>query len=116
VGAYYFMVSVFDHWAGGMSIGPRLLTEAAPFLAMLTVPAWLQLSRKRWWTAPFVLTVAFAAATQVLSAYSDRAERASFYLTDSAAFWSFRHSQLAAIWCLPCPSGAPATNSSDDHP
>ena len=117
VACYFALVSVFDHWTGGMSIGPRLMTEAAPFLAMLTVPAWLQLSRRRWWAAPFVLAVAFAAATQILSVYSDRAERASVHLTDTTAFWSLRHSQLAAIWCLPCPSNArDPTDASDDHP
>jgi hypothetical protein len=115
VGAYYVMVSVFDHWTGGFSIGPRLMTEAAPFLAILTVPAWLQLPRRPWWRAAFLLSAAFAAATQLLAAYSDRAERANFHLTDSAAFLSLRQSQLAAIWCLPCPSGAGGSSGTGDE-
>ena len=108
--AYYLLVSVFDHWTGGWSIGPRLMTEASPFLAILTVPAWLQLSRRPPWREAFCLAVAFAAATQVLATYSDRAERANLQLTDSASFWSLRRSQLAAIWCLPCPGGGDASS------
>jgi len=115
VGAYYVMVSVFDHWTGGFSIGPRLMTEGAPFLAILTVPAWLQLSRRSWWRAAFLLSVAFAAATQLLAVYSDRAERANFQLTDSAAFLSLRQSQLAAIWCVPCPRGAGGSSGPGDE-
>jgi hypothetical protein len=115
VGACYVMVSVFDHWTGGWSIGPRLMTEAAPFLAILTVPAWLQLSRGPRWRAVFLLAVAFAATTQVLAAYSERAERANFHLTDSAAFWSLQQSQLAAIWCLPCPSGGSSGPGDEDR-
>ena len=111
VGAYVALVSAFDHWTGGWSIGPRLLTEAAPFLAILTVPAWLSLSRRPRWRGAFLLAVAFAASTQVLAVYGDRAERANFHLTDTAAFWSLRRSQLAAIWCLPCP---PATDGSSE--
>jgi hypothetical protein len=114
VAAYYLLVSVFDHWTGGWSVGPRLLTEAAPFIAILTVPAWLLLPRRRWWRVPFLVAVAFAAATQVLSVYSDRAEQANFRLTDSAAFWSLRGSQLAAIWCSPCPERGKQPDALDE--
>jgi hypothetical protein len=106
VAAYYLLAGVFDLWTGGMSIGPRYMSEAAPFIAILTLPAWLGLRERNLWAAPFVLALAFAAATQVLSVYTDRAERANLTLTDSAAFFSLRHSQLAAIWCLPCPGEA----------
>jgi hypothetical protein len=95
----YIVVSVFDHWHGGWSIGPRLLTEATPFLAVLTVPAWLQLAHRPWLRAPFLLAVAFAAGTQLLCVYTERAERANLVLTDTAAFWSLRQSQIVALWC-----------------
>jgi hypothetical protein len=100
--ANYLLFAVWDTWTGGMCIGPRYMSEAAPFLAILTLPAWLGLCGRSVWVAPFVLALAFAAATQVLSVYSDRADRANLRLTDSKAFFSIRQSQLVAIWCPPC--------------
>jgi hypothetical protein len=105
----YFVVSVFDHWHGGWSIGPRLLTEATPFLAVLTAPAWLQLAHRPWLRAPFLLAVAFAAGTQLLCVYTERAERANLLLTDAGAFWSLRRSQIVALWC-------PRHSASDAQP
>lgn len=113
VSTYYLFYAVFDSWWGGMSIGPRYMSEAAPFLAILTLPAWLGLRERSWRAAPFVVALAFAAATQALSVYSNRAERANATLTDSKAFFSLRHSQFAAIWCLPCPGEA--TGRGDEH-
>jgi hypothetical protein len=98
VAVNYTVVSVFDYWHGGWSIGPRLLTEATPFMAVLTVPAWQQMARRPRFRVVFLLAVAFAVATQFLCVYTDRAERANALLTDNAAFWSLRRSQLAALW------------------
>jgi hypothetical protein len=111
----YFVVSVFDHWHGGWSIGPRLLTEATPFLAVLTVPAWLQLAHRPRLRAPFLLAVAFAAGTQFLCVYTERAERANHLLTDTAAFWSLRRSQIVALWCTRhCAVEAPQVDTSHE--
>lgn len=99
---YCALVAAFDHWAGGWSIGPRLMTEATPFIALVTVPVWLQLRMRSILGGAFVVAVTFAVATQSLAVYSDRAERANATLTDAAAFWTLRRSQIAAIWCLPC--------------
>jgi len=111
--AYYLLAGVFDLWSGGMSIGPRYMSEAMPFLAILTLPAWLGLRERSLGAALFVVALAFAAATQLLSVYTDRAERANLTLVDDADFFSLRKSQLAAIWCLPCP-GEP-TGGADEQ-
>ncbi len=105
----YLAVSVFDHWHGGWSIGPRLLTEATPFLALLTVPAWQQFAQRPRLRAPFMLTVAFAVGTQLLCVYTDRAERANRLLTDNAAFWcNSAKLRSPRLWC---PGYLPWTHS-----
>jgi hypothetical protein len=91
--------SAFFRWWGGYSLGPRLMTEAAPFLALLFVPIWQRwrdLGRIR---VPFAASVVFAAATQVLFAYSPQAF-AWDTITDEhlERLWSVRNSQIAAAW------------------
>jgi hypothetical protein len=100
----YVLVSVYDEWWGGKSIGPRLTTELAPFFALLMVPVfgrWRDLGRRR---ALVVAALAFAVGTQVLSAYTTRgyAWTARVDTSDAWQRWSPGRSQLLALWCPSC--------------
>ena len=93
--------SFYGKWWGGASLGPRLLTEAAPFMALLTLPLIGSDERFRGWRAAFWATVAFAAATQVLLIYNPAANRWTGEAevdSSPARLWSIRDSQLAAAW------------------
>jgi hypothetical protein len=100
----YLLVSGYDEWCGCKSIGPRLMTDLAPFLALLMVPifrSWPRLGGKRWLVG---LALAFAVATQGLSTYTMRGYtwHADHHLHDPAVRWSVRQSQLLALWCPSC--------------
>ena len=100
----YLLVSGYDEWWGGESIGPRLMTEAAPFLALLLLPLfrrWPALGRARWGLA---LALALAVATQLLSTYTTRGYdwNARLDLHDPRLRWSVDQSQLVALWCPSC--------------
>jgi hypothetical protein len=88
-------------WWGGYSTGPRLLAEAAPFLAILLSPlakAWSELGGVR---LALAVATALAAATQVLSAYGAHAVAWNEEVRMSRrpeVLWSIRDSQLAAAW------------------
>ncbi len=95
------VASCYAKWWGGASLGPRLMTEAAPFLALLTLPFFRDgglpvVLRVSIWSA-----VVFAAATQFLLVYNPAACR-WIGETDVDArpgiLWSLRDSQLAAAW------------------
>ena len=94
------LASGYNKWWGGYSVGPRLTTEAAPFLALLLIPiwqAWRRLGRVR---IAIVLSVLLAMATQVLFAYNWRVHSWSAEVLEHHpdALWSLRYGQLAAAW------------------
>lgn len=93
--------SFYGKWWGGASLGPRLLSEAAPFLALLTLPLLDAQGVSAGWRASFWATVAFSAATQVLLIYNPAANRWTGEAdvdTYPARLWSISNSQLAAAW------------------
>jgi len=40
IAANYLVISLYSRWWGGNSVGPRLMGESAPFLALITIPWW----------------------------------------------------------------------------
>lgn len=103
----------YAKWWGGSSIGPRLLTEAAPFLPLLVLPALSDPSFRGARRTAFFLAAVFAGATQLLAAYrpallvwNDAVEPER----DRSPLWSPAKSQLAAIWLgrAPLASTGPA--------
>lgn len=66
------LASVYNDWWGGWSNGPRLMTEAAPFLPLLSIPIWQNWSRLGRVRFVFLGSVLLAIATQMLFAYSSR--------------------------------------------
>ncbi|MGE5346966.1 MAG: hypothetical protein ACM3JH_13515, partial [Acidithiobacillales bacterium] len=97
----YALTSVYWKWWGGHGIGPRLMAEASPFLALLTIPLWTELAGRRWALTFVFATVGFAAATQVLGLY--RAEAGNWngdahVDQNRKALWTFRQSQILAMW------------------
>ena len=101
-GEVVVLAGAYSKWWGGHCIGPRLLTEAAPFIAILSLPIWVAFRRLR----PSVRTVAaasvlFAALTQVLGVWSLRTGNWNNIVVvdwNRAALWSLRDSQLLATW------------------
>jgi hypothetical protein len=97
------IASCYAKWWGGASLGPRLMTEAAPFLALLTLPMFGSGGLPVVWRTSFWTAVVFAAATQFLLAYNPAACR---WIVDADVdarpdlLWSLRDSQLAAAWGL----------------
>jgi hypothetical protein len=105
----YLLASGYYAWWGGKSLGPRLMTEAAPFLSLLLLPAfrrWRELGRAR---AALAITVALAVTTQLLSTYTTRGDvwSARANLGDPVVRWSIGDSQLVALWCPSCAPAAP---------
>ncbi|HEV8267640.1 MAG TPA: hypothetical protein VGR00_05385, partial [Thermoanaerobaculia bacterium] len=98
----FALASSYAKWWGGHGLGPRLMAEASPFLALLTLPifaSWPRLGPVRRWG--FAAAVVFSAATQILLVY--RAEpdewNASVSVDENpGALWSLRGGQLAAAW------------------
>lgn len=95
------LASAYSMWWGGYSLGPRLLTEATPFFALLTLPVWCswhEIGRLR---GPFLGALGFAVSTQLLGAYNPRATGWNEVVrpeVEPGVLWSFRDSQLAATW------------------
>jgi hypothetical protein len=101
VGSVYALASSYGKWWGGHGLGPRLMAEVSPFLALLTIPLWGALAGRRWARAFAVVTVAVAAATQVLGLYRKEAGNWNGDArgdTNRKALWALRQSQLLAIW------------------
>jgi hypothetical protein len=99
-------------WWGGWSLGPRLLTEAAPFLALACIPLLSASSRSL--RGIFLLLFTFASITQFLLAYMPRAwdwDRLVLDRVGQRALWEWEHGQLAAAWGASVPPGsiAPVT-------
>ncbi len=97
--ATLIVAAAYVKWWGGWSLGPRLATEAAPFLALAAVPA--VLFARGGGRAAFFVLLAFAAVTQVLLAYGARArdwDGAVLNRVGPRALWSVRGGQLAAAW------------------
>jgi hypothetical protein len=103
VAAMVLLAASYQRWEGAWSIGPRLVGEAAPFLALLTLPLWRRFGALRpALRAALVVGVLAASATQVAAAYRGKAafewNPTVDYLAHPEVFWSWRNSQLAAIW------------------
>jgi hypothetical protein len=98
----YILAASYAKWWGGWSLGPRLMTEAAPFLALLTLPLWLGWPRIRVGTRmALAAALVFAIATQILSTYRTEGRHWNATVDVDAhpeVLWSLRNSQLAAIW------------------
>lgn len=89
-------------WWGGWSLGPRLVTEAAPFLALSAIP--LLRAAGRPLRAIFFVLAAFAAVTQLLLAYAPNVRDWDPQVLDAIgprALWRWKDGQLAAAWGAP---------------
>ncbi|MFI5180853.1 MAG: hypothetical protein ACHQPI_05645 [Thermoanaerobaculia bacterium] len=89
-------------WWGGYSLGPRLTAEAAPFIALLTLPLLLGFRRlPAVGRAVILALVAMAAGTQLLGVTSGPAIDWNVTVSvdrNRAALWSVRDSQILAAW------------------
>jgi hypothetical protein len=98
----YLLAMSYFKWWGGHCIGPRAMVETAPFLALLTLPFWRRWgSLQPWLRSAFVVSLLIAGATQVAAAYTRRAFVWNAIVDvdlHSDVLWSWRNSQLAAIW------------------
>jgi len=94
------LASGYDKWWGGQSVGPRLMTEAAPFLPLLLIPIWQNWSRLGRVRFAFLGSVLLATATQVLFAYGSRVHSWSWEVLEPhpESLWSLSNGQLAAAW------------------
>jgi hypothetical protein len=63
-------LATWDAWWGGWSYGPRLLTEAAAVLVVLSVPAAERLRSRRWARVAFAVLLAYSVGVQALGAAS----------------------------------------------
>lgn len=94
--------AAYYKWWGGHSIGPRLLTEASPFIALLTLPLWIEFRRLPLAVrGTAIVLVLFAAVTQVLGVWSPRAGAWNSAVNvdwNPAARFSLRDSQILATW------------------
>ena len=93
--------SSYAKWWGGHSLGPRMLTEMAPFFAFLTVPVWLKWKTLKWERPVFVVFVLFAALTQFQSVYDPAVSgwNSAVQVDEKPEIlWSWKNSQLAAAW------------------
>jgi hypothetical protein len=89
-------------WWGGWSLGPRLTTEAAPFLALASIPLFLFAGRPL--RSAFLALAAFAAVTQLLLAYAPGTWDWDPLVLDRVgprALWWWKDGQLAAAWGAP---------------
>lgn len=96
------LVAGYDKWWGGYSLGPRLTAEVAPFLALLTLPLWLEFKRlPRAGRIVTPLLVAVAVGTQLLCSNSRAAIEWNGTVAvdrNAGSLWSVRDSQLLAAW------------------
>jgi hypothetical protein len=89
-------------WWGGWSLGPRLTTEAAPFLALASIPLFLFAGRPL--RSAFLALAAFAAVTQLLLAYTEGVRGWDPLVLERVgprALWWWKDGQLASAWGAP---------------
>ncbi len=101
-GAVVFLAASHVKWWGGWSLGPRLTTEAAPFLALAAIP--LMRSAGRPLRAAFLALVAFAAVTQFLLTYTESVRGWDPLVLERVgprALWWWKDGQLASAWGMP---------------
>jgi hypothetical protein len=97
------LAALYAKWWGGYSLGPRLFTEASPFIAILTVPIWRRWKTFGWKSYAFAVLLMFSMMTQILGAYNESAFRWNNAMdvdTNPRAVWSWQDSQLGATWNL----------------
>ena len=86
-------------WWGGWCLGPRLVTEAGPFLALASIP--LLCAAGRPLRTAFLALAAFASVTQLLLAYAPGSWDWDPVVLDRVgprALWRVRDSQIALAW------------------
>ena len=95
------LAAFYVKWWGGYGLGPRLITESSPFIALLTIPIWMGWRKFGWRSYIFALLVLFSMMTQILSVYNESAFLWNNRVdvdANSRAMWSWRNSQLNATW------------------
>ncbi|HEV8267643.1 MAG TPA: hypothetical protein VGR00_05400 [Thermoanaerobaculia bacterium] len=99
--ATYALAASYGKWWGGASLGPRLMSEASPFMALLALPLLTSFRERGRWRWTFLGTALFAAATQVLIVNSPAAIGWSARVDvdrNPESLWSLRDSQIVAAW------------------
>jgi len=99
--AVYALASIYLKWWGGHSIGPRLMTEAAPFIAVSTLPLWTGWARLGWMRWVFLGLLSWAGLTQFIGTYTPVVYRWNALVDVDRrpeALWSWKDGQLAATW------------------
>lgn len=94
-----FCIAAWPIWWGGWSYGPRLLTEAAAGLVVLSVPALTRLGRHRWERVAFGASLAYSVAVQALGAVAyEKGRRWDQYPVSvdqrPERLWDWRDSQI----------------------
>ncbi|MCC6128567.1 MAG: glycosyltransferase family 39 protein [Acidobacteria bacterium] len=100
ISAPVLVASLYGKWWGGDGLGPRLLSETAPFCALLTALAFF--SSVRGWLRYFLVgLVAFSCATQALLAYRPIGIGWNAIVRpddNPELLHGWRDSQLIAVW------------------
>lgn len=87
----------WDTWWGGWSYGPRLLTEAAAVLVVLTVPALERLHASRVARSAFAVLLAYSVGVQAIGAFAYTEEWDAIPVSvdrDPARLWDWRDAQI----------------------
>ncbi len=98
VGTALLLAASHAHWWGGWGLGPRLMSECAPFLALATVPLW---TSDGWGRRSMIALFTFSAVTQLLLAYNPDASRWNELVharMRNRSLSGLRESQLLAAW------------------
>ena len=98
IAAAVLMAASHAQWWGGWSLGPRLMAECAPFLALATVPLWMV---GGWGRRVLLALFFFSASTQLLLAYNPAASDWNSRVHSrmrSRSLAGLRESQLLAAW------------------
>jgi len=89
----------YEHWHGGVSVGPRYLSEAEAILLVLFGVAWQTLPQRRKMPLGvlcFALLLPYSVFIQGVGTYSDAPSRWNFERTPDgvAALWDFRNNPI----------------------